>query len=110
MSLRGRGAKGGSKPKDVMTRIQANTRLAGDCKIYTGFTDYDGYGFVWYKGTNHRVHRVVAHLYLGLDLDDPDQQALHKPGCTSRACWNVEHLYVGTHTQNMRDKKLKREL
>jgi hypothetical protein len=31
-------------------------------------------------------------------------EVCHKLECKFRDCWNPEHLYVGTHGENMRDK------
>ena len=94
-----------TKHQRPMVRIQRQTILVGDCKIFTGKTKTsNGYGQMRYKGKTEFVHRVVAHLYFGLDLNNPRQLALHKPECTSCACWNPEHLYVGTQKQNHRDR------
>jgi hypothetical protein len=79
--------------------------VIGECKIFIGSRGGQGYGRIKYNGKNETVHRIIAHLFLGLDLSDPKQCACHKKECTSRACWNVEHIYVGTHDQNMQDKR-----
>lgn len=94
----------------MMERILEKTRLEGECRIFIGATNRKGYGRIGYKGKNELVHRVVAHLILGLDLNDHSQQALHKTECKSRACCAVEHLYVGTAFQNVRDTRVKRRI
>ena len=55
------------------------------------------------------LHRLSAHLFLGLDLNS-ELQALHRKECYSRSCWNPEHLYVGTMQQNMADKQSKQKM
>jgi hypothetical protein len=49
------------------------------------------------------VHRISAHLFLGLDLWDTKQLALHKQTCRNPNCWNPDHLYIGSHQDNTLD-------
>ena len=48
------------------------------------------------------VYRLAAQKYFGMDLDDP-RHVLHH--CDNPRCWNPEHLYIGTHEDNMRDMR-----
>lgn len=93
--------------RPILQRIKSKTRSEGDCFIFTG-CDSDGYGQIHYEGRMYNVSRVIAHLFLGLDLKDSATMVLHKRECKSRACWNPEHLYLGDHTQNMRDRRFSR--
>lgn len=65
----------------------------------------DGYGWVGMKIDDRKrtfkAHRVVAHLTLGLDLNDPDQLACHH--CDNPPCCNPLHLFVGSHRDNTMD-------
>ena len=63
-----------------------------------------GYVRTIIDGKHYLIHRMSAHVYLGLDLDDPKQLALHKNECHNRACWNPEHLYIGNHVKNVKDR------
>lgn len=84
--------------------LKARTVYINDCWIYDGGSLIaDGHTRVDVDGRVIGVHRLSAYLYLGLDLDDDKQQANHKNECGSKRCWNPEHLYVGTHKQNMKD-------
>lgn len=47
------------------------------------------------------LHRLSASFYLDLDLNNTKLQANHK--CPNRNCWNPDHIYVGTHQDNMND-------
>lgn len=69
------------------------------CWIWTGGVAPNGYGQIGYKNQNMRVHRVAAFLWLGLELENRDQVAMHK--CENKACFNPEHLKVGTQSENM---------
>ena len=72
--------------------------------LYTGNRDNTGYGISKLEGKYEKVHRLSAHKYLGLDLNDSTQMACHKPPCNIRRCFNPEHLYVGNHMTNSLDR------
>ena len=58
-----------------------------------------GYGTVWYQGNRWRAHRLAWTFKRG---SIPDGLfVLHK--CNNRRCVNVDHLYLGTHLENVRD-------
>ncbi|HWY33590.1 MAG TPA: hypothetical protein VNX68_03020 [Nitrosopumilaceae archaeon] len=74
------------------------------CWIWLGYTNPKGYGEIHFNKRTERVHRLSAHLFLGLDLEDKKQFANHKE-CLNKNCWNPEHLYVGTAQDNTNDSK-----
>lgn len=59
----------------------------------------DGYPAFWWDGRTMRGHRASLLLH-GVRLS-PDQQALHR--CDNPSCVNPEHLYPGSHRDNMTD-------
>ena len=69
--------------------------------LWIGMTK-DGYGRIDVKGKLYRVHRLSAYMYLSLDLDS-EFQANHKVSCTHKNCWNPDHLYTGTQSDNETD-------
>jgi len=74
------------------------------CWLWTGARGKKGKGIVLFDGQIRNVARVSAHIFLGLGINDIINQALHKKFCSNtKLCFNPEHLYIGTHNDNMRD-------
>lgn len=80
-----------------------NRSIQGNCWRWIGYINENGYGKMEYKGVTQYVHRVSAHIFHGLDLTEKGRFALHKNECLYADCFHPEHLYVGSHQDNMRD-------
>jgi hypothetical protein len=90
-------------PKIIDT-IKARTRKDGSCWLYVSSVNKTtGYADITIKGRIIGVHRISAFISHGLDLNDSSEFALHKEECKHLNCWNPDHLYIGTHADNMRD-------
>ena len=61
---------------------------------------FRGHSKIEVCGVEHYVHRLSAMLFLGYVPGD-NFQVLHK--CSTKSCWNPEHLYIGTPKQNVQD-------
>ncbi len=72
--------------------------------IWTGTLHPNGYAQTSINYQNYWVHRLSAHVYLKLELDDKKQHACHKRECLRRDCFNPAHLYVGNARTNCDDK------
>ena len=86
-------------------RMLAKRRIdENGCWIWTGRTINTGRGTINdpFAPGNQRttVHRVAAMLWLGFDPAS-GLHVLHH--CDNPPCFNPDHLFIGTHADNMRD-------
>lgn len=72
------------------------------CIHWIGATQKTGYGTVRFANRHWLAHRLAWALING----DPGKlQVLHR--CDNPRCVNVDHLFLGTHQDNMSDMKAK---
>jgi len=89
---------------NLLNRLNKNTNRDSKtgCWLWNLTKDRYGYGIIRIDGKNKRVHRLSAIKFLGLD-PNTDLLACHKNICHNKNCWNPDHLYIGTHKDNMND-------
>lgn len=93
------------KARDPLARLLEKTRT----NDITGCWDFNssnlrgGYGRFWFNGRSHLAHRVSWQLYYGAVPAGLD--VLHT--CDNPRCVNPAHLWLGTHSDNMRDCEAK---
>ncbi len=89
---------------DLICSILDRINVVGDCWIWSGWNNEDGYGKIRINKKAYFVHRVIYSYFFGeIPLEKPC--VLHK--CDTPSCLNPNHLFVGTHAENMKDMKNK---
>ena len=81
---------------------RVNVQGDNDCWFWNGPTNGNGYGRVSIQSRGIYPHRIA--YFLSYKIDPVGFHVLHR--CiASKACCNPFHLYLGTDTDNTRDKQ-----
>ena len=83
-----------------MERFMSKVNKTETCWLWTAGLRHFGHGTFWIDGKNVRAHRwlyeqVKGKIPNGMDL---------RHTCDEPSCVNPNHLLIGTHADNMRDK------
>lgn len=89
---------------DLLAQLWAKVDKTGTCWLWQGSTDKNGYPLLRIEGKTKRVARVLWSLLHDVKLRE-SEHVLHR--CDTPACLNPEHLFVGSHAQNMADMAAK---
>lgn len=108
----GRHRKGAESPhadnRPVLDRLaeKSHTVLATRCIVWNGGHKATGYGNISIAGKWTITHRAAWEAQRGPIPDGVD--CLHDcPGGDNPACWNVDHLWLGTQGDNNADRDRK---
>jgi hypothetical protein len=84
--------------------LNSNHNVDGNgCWVWRGGKNSAGYGCYGSNGTMHLVHRFSLEKKMGRCLAEDEHTRHVCPGLPNRACYNPDHLEVGTRKENMQD-------
>ena len=94
-----------TEPPVLAIRFWALVDRSGDCWLWLGGRTSAGYGLTAGSLTDRReyAHRIAYNLAHG--AFPPDKLVLHR--CDNPACFNPEHLFLGTQLDNLADCEAK---
>jgi hypothetical protein len=74
--------------------------MESGCHEWCSTIKRDGYGSFWHDSRSIQAHRAARIVFRG---EVPsDRMVCHT--CDNRRCVNLDHLYLGTASDNVRDK------
>ncbi len=85
---------------DVGSQFWPQVQIGRGCWLWTGTILSDGYGGLTIKSRPQRANRIAFRLTVG----DISAEICICHSCDNPPCVRPDHLFAGTHTDNMRDK------
>lgn len=86
-------------PRPLHERFWEKVDTSGDCWLWTASREGSGYGVIGDKRKNLKAHRVSWTFTFG---EIPEKMEVCHT-CDTPACVKPDHLFLGSHLDNMRD-------
>lgn len=84
----------------VEDRLWSRVRKGGPNECWNWFGARSGnYGSIWWNGNRIAAHRL-SWILAGGEIPE-EKELCHK--CDNPLCVNPEHLFIGSHSENMKD-------
>lgn len=85
----------------ILNKIKSRTHMEGNCRVWNG--SWCGYPLIAVQGKAIRLHRKLYEIVHG---PIPEGMIVrHK--CDNKRCLNINHLELGTHRDNRRDRAIR---
>jgi hypothetical protein len=96
--------RGKIRQNDIVWRLKNFSKvMQNGCWEWKNYCNKDGYGRVRYNGKKHLAHRVSYEIF----KKPFNKSLLVCHTCDNPSCINPEHLFLGTHQDNVSDCKNK---
>lgn len=97
-------------PEVLWSKVFKRDLGPDDCWPWIGYRNEQGYGRVWIKDKGYYAHRVIYDLVNPGVISLKGPKSPYDPGwirhtCDNPKCCNPKHMLVGTHAENMGDRK-----
>ena len=90
--------------KSLQQKLLKNIiKSENDCWIWNKSKDKDGYGAIMYKSIRYKAHRASYIAFIG---SIPNNMCVCH-ACDNPSCINPNHLFIGTHKDNLQDMSKK---
>jgi len=84
--------------REFLYQLNPCRSRSGGCWEWRRYT-FGGYGYIIFDGFKFSVHRLSFEHYKG--IIPCGMEVMHT--CDNRCCYNPDHLYLGSHADNMQD-------